>query len=67
MATRKKPRIFCDHCQELVGYSTFYRHRDRFCGDQMLGRSGSSSESEESVFGGACNDVSQPSDNGKIS
>ena len=21
--------LYCDHCSEIVGYSTFYRHRDR--------------------------------------
>ena len=29
-STSKKKRVFCDHCQQLVGYSTYYRHRDRF-------------------------------------
>ena len=25
-----KKRRFCPHCSELVGYSTYYRHRDKY-------------------------------------
>ena len=25
-----KKRRFCPHCSQTVGYSTFYRHRDRY-------------------------------------
>ena len=27
--TSGRKRVYCDHCSEIVGYSTFYRHRDR--------------------------------------
>ena len=25
-----KKRRFCPHCSEVVGYSTYYRHRDKY-------------------------------------
>ena len=25
-----KKRRFCPHCSEYVGYSTYYRHRDKY-------------------------------------
>lgn len=25
-----KKRHFCPHCSEFVGYSTYYRHRDKY-------------------------------------
>lgn len=27
---RRKKRIYCPHCSQTVGYSTYYRHRDRY-------------------------------------
>jgi hypothetical protein len=26
----KRPRLFCQHCQQSVSNSTYYRHRERF-------------------------------------
>ena len=44
----KRPRIFCSHCQQNVGYSTFYRHRQRFC-DQGSSQSAITTPTSESV------------------
>ena len=29
-ASYAKKRKFCGHCKQFVGYSTYYRHKDRF-------------------------------------
>ena len=55
-ASSKKKRVFCDHCQQMVGYSTFYRHRDRFYDAQSSSWGGTTA-----ADGNASSDSSCPS------
>ena len=55
-STRRRKCKYCPHCSQLVGHSTFYRHRKRYCDSNgqwnttasMMG--GANDETEEICF-----------------